>query len=151
MARKGKPKWRQGYFTPSNPSKCVGNSNPYLKSSWEFTFAQFCDTNPSVKSWAYEPVKIPYSHPIKRTVNGKPQGSVYMPDFLIEYVDVHGKSTVELVEIKPASQVAQTSKTSKADRLHIILNHAKWKAAEKWCRHKQIRFRILTREEIYVK
>ena len=146
-----KPKWRQDFYKPKNPEKYVGDKIPYLKSSWEFTFADFCDSNPSVKSWAYEPVKIPYLHPIKRTAAGKPQGSIYMPDFLIEYVDKAGKSLVELVEIKPASQVAQTPKTSKADRLHIILNHAKWKAAEKWCRHHQIRFRILTREEIYVK
>lgn len=146
-----KPKWRQGTYTPKNSDKYVGNKLPLLKSGWEFTFAQFCDNNPHVKSWSYEPVKIPYTHPFKKHPNGKPKGSIYIPDFLVEYVDKNGKSHVELVEIKPASQVAETAKSSKADKLHVILNHAKWKAATTWCRHKQIKFRILTREEIYSK
>ena len=136
-----KPKWRQDYYTPVNPEKYVGNSVPFLKSGWEFTFAKFCDDNKSVKSWAYEPVKIPYTHPFKTHPNGKPKGSVYIPDFLVEYIDKNGKTHVELVEIKPASQVAKTPKSSKADQLHVILNHAKWGAATKWCKHKQIKFR----------
>ena len=146
-----KPKWRQGKYIPKNPEKYVGSTIPFLKSGWEFTFAEFCDTNASVKLWAYEEIKIPYLHPLKRTANGRPKGSIYIPDFLIEYEDTNGQSIVELVEIKPVSQVTITKKTSQYDHQQIIVNQAKWAAAAKFCKFKHIDFRILTREEIYLK
>ena len=144
-----KPKWRQGVYTPKNTSKYVGKSPINLKSSWEFKFAAFCDDNSSIHSWAYESIKIPYTHPIKRTADGKPKGAIYIPDFIITYTDKTGKKITEMIEIKPASQTFLTEKTSKADRLAIILNTAKWQAAMIWCKHKQINFRVLTKEELY--
>lgn len=146
-----KPKWRQGEYTPKNPSKYSGKLPIMLKSSWEFKFAGFCDDNPHIKSWAYESIRVPYSHPIKRTPDGRAKGAIYIPDFLISYVDSHGRTITEMIEIKPASQSFLTEKSSKHDRIAIELNKAKWKAAVKWCRMKGISFRILTREEIYSK
>lgn len=146
-----KPKWRQGQYHPKNPSKYSGKLPIMLKSSWEFKFAAFCDNNPSIKTWAYESVKIPYKHPIKRTPDGKAKGAIYIPDFLISYVDRDGKAIAEMVEIKPASQSFLTEKSTNHDRIAIELNKAKWKAAATWCRMKGINFRILTREEIYSK
>lgn len=143
--------WLQGQYTPTNPSKYVGRSPINYKSAWELTFCRFCDDNANVKSWAYESIKIPYKHPIKRTPTGGAKGSIYIPDFLVEYVDKNGRRHVELIEIKPASQTFITEKTSKGDRLAIILNEAKWKAAVIWCKHKHIKFRVLTKEEIYAK
>lgn len=78
-------KWAQGKFKLSNPAKYVGNKTPTYRSSWEFQFMQFCDNNPSIVEWASEAIKIPYRNPI----TGK--NTIYVPDFLIVYVDKTGQ------------------------------------------------------------
>ena len=79
MARK--PKWHQGEFTPKNPEKYIGTYPIIFRSSWELVFMNKCDTHPSIKQWASESLKIPYYNPFKR------KSTIYVPDFLISYVD----------------------------------------------------------------
>ena len=74
-------KFSQGVYHIKNPEKYIGHGSPRYRSSWEFTFMMFCDNNPSVQQWASESIKIPYRDPL----TGKP--TVYVPDFLISYID----------------------------------------------------------------
>ena len=114
------------------------------RSSWELTFMLFCDNNPSIEQWASEPVKIPYKDPL----TGK--HTVYVPDFLISYVDKNQKKHVELVEIKPAKQTLK-EKVGKNpyDQAQYVKNQAKWAAANIWCKQQGIKFRIVNENDLF--
>jgi hypothetical protein len=81
-------KFAQGKFTMTRPDKYVGNKIPTYRSSWEWSFMRFCDTNESVQKWASEAIQIPYRDPL----TGKQ--TVYVPDFFIQYVDKKNKTTL---------------------------------------------------------
>jgi len=134
----------KGIFKLKNPDKYLGNRAPVYRSSWEFTFMSFCDNNPSVQEWANESVKIPYRDPL----TGK--GTVYVPDFLISYIDKNQKKHVELIEIKPANQMLR-EKVGKNpyNQAQYVKNIAKWAAAGAWCRNKGIRFRVINESDIF--
>ena len=57
-------RFAQGKFMPKNPEKYVGNKAPTYRSSWEFAFMRFCDTNDGIQKWASEAISIPYRCPI---------------------------------------------------------------------------------------
>jgi len=137
-------KFAQGIFTPKNPEKYVGMRLPYCRSSWETTFCMFCDNNPSVQQWSSEPVKIPYRDPL----TGKQ--TVYVPDFLISYIDRYQKKHVELVEIKPANQmIKERVGKNPYNQAQFVKNQAKWAACRAWCQQRGIVFRVLTEREIF--
>ena len=144
---KKKVNWSQCYYKIKNPEKYAGkiieNKHPFAKSSWELTFMRFCDENDNIISWVYEPVKIPYFNPIKN------KQSIYIPDFLIYYKDKNGEDHVEMIEIKPREQFMESKKTSKKEKADIIVNRAKWKAAATWCKHNNVVFRVVAKEDIY--
>jgi hypothetical protein len=49
------PKYIQGYYTPKNPAKYVGDkSTIYYRSSWEKKFMVWADSNPNVIHWNSE-------------------------------------------------------------------------------------------------
>lgn len=104
----------------------------------------FCDNNPSVQQWSSESVKIPYRDPL----TGK--ATVYVPDFLISYVDKNQKKHVELVEIKPVNQTLR-EKVGKNpyNQAQYVKNVAKWAAAGAWCKARGIRFRIIHDSDIF--
>lgn len=134
----------RGIFKLKNPEKYLGNKAPVYRSSWEFTFMSFCDNNPAVQEWANESVKIPYRDPL----TGK--STVYVPDFLISYIDKNQKKHVELIEIKPANQMLR-EKVGKNpyNQAQYVKNIAKWAAAGAWCRNKGIRFRVINESDIF--
>lgn len=146
MARK--VRWHQTFYKVKNTDKYAGaiveGKQPFARSSWELTFMRFCDHNENIISWASEPVKIPYVHPLKG------RGAVYVPDFIICYRDKHGMKHVEMIEIKPYGQAVLTENSSSKEKSDIIVNTAKWQAAVKFCKHNDMTFRILTKEDIYV-
>lgn len=137
-------KYTQGAFTPKNLGKYVGNKLPRYRSSWELTFMQFCDNNPSVQQWSSESVTIPYRDPL----TGK--STVYLPDFLIVYLDKNMKRHVELIEIKPTNQMLK-EKVGKNpyNQAQYIKNQAKWAAAAAWCQQQGIKFRVINEHDIY--
>jgi hypothetical protein len=137
-------KFSQGIYKIKNPEKYAGLSDPRYRSSWEFTFMNFCDTTDSIKKWASEPVKIPYRDPL----TGKQ--TVYVPDFLITYTDRNKKEFVEMIEIKPANQTLK-EKVGKNpyNQAQYIKNMAKWQAAGIWCQQQGIKFRIINETDIY--
>jgi hypothetical protein len=91
-------KFARGKFTMRHPEKYVGTKVPTYRSSWEWSFMNFCDTNKSVQKWASEAISIPYRCPL----TGKQ--TIYVPDFFIQYADKTGKMFVELIEVKPENQ-----------------------------------------------
>lgn len=138
-----KPKYAQGIFIPTNPEKYVGNHKPKYRSGWEFTFMQFCDKNKNVLQWASEAIVIPYMHPLtgKRTN--------YIPDFLVVYENKHGQQRAEIVEIKPKKQSLIESKMSAQSKLVVAVNHAKWQAANAYCKRNGLLFRVITEDDLF--
>lgn len=136
-------KYAQGKYTIKNIEKYIGKKAPTYRSSWEFTFCAFCDNNPSVINWASESIQIPYRNP----VTGK--NTIYVPDFLIVYVDANQRQHTELVEIKPLKEVTMESAKTLRDKYMVAINMAKWAAADNWCRANNIRFRVVTEYDIF--
>ena len=136
-------KYAQGKFKPTNTDKYLGRQLPTYRSSWEQRFMMFCDTNPSVISWASEPVKIPYFNPVKN------KQTIYVPDFLIEYIDKNRSNHKELIEIKPRNQTLFEKTRSQRNKIAWVINQAKWQAAEVWCKQYGIAFRILGENELF--
>lgn len=133
-----------GKYTPKNPQKYVGIHSPTYRSSWEFSFMRFCDTNPSIIAWASEPMKIPYRNP----VTGK--HTVYVPDFFIKYVDKNNKIIMELIEIKPEKHMLiEKAGKNKYNQAQVIINQAKWQAAQIYCKQRNITFRIITETSMF--
>jgi len=137
-------RFAQGKFVPKNPQKYIGLKTPTYRSSWEWQFMRFCDTNAAIQQWACEAIQIPYRNPL----TGK--NSIYIPDFFIQYVDAKNRTNVDLIEIKPQNQtVLESVGKSKVRQAQYIQNQAKWAAANAWCRHQGIKFRIITENELF--
>lgn len=138
-------KWAKDLFKLKNPEKYVGTKTPIYRSSWEHAFMMFCDNNPAILEWASECVKIPYRDPL----TGKQ--TVYIPDFLITYVDKNMKKHVELIEIKPANQTMREAVGKNPyNQAQWVKNMAKWEAAQSWCKNRGIRFRVINEGDIFV-
>lgn len=136
-------KYAQGKYTVKNRDKYVGRKEPTYRSSWEFSFMMFADNNPSVLQWASEPFMIPYRNPF----TGKK--TIYVPDFMMVYVDRNGQQHAEVIEVKPSKEVSMENAKSVRDRASVALNLAKWSAAQDWCKNYGMRFRVVTESDIY--
>lgn len=138
-------KYSQGIYKVKNPKKYIGQKPPRYRSSWELFFCRFCDNNPAVQQWASESVKIPYRDPL----TGKQ--TIYVPDFLIVYIDKNLRTHAELIEIKPANQTLKERVGRNAyNQAQYVKNQAKWAVAEQWARQQGIRFRVITESDLYV-
>ena len=135
--------YHQGAFEPKNPSKYIGTYPITYRSAWELTFMNVCDTHPNIQQWASESIKIPYQDPF----TGKLR--TYIPDFFIVYVDKNGRTHGEIIEIKPLSQSIPEAARTRKDQEAITLNEAKWESAVNWCRSQNIKFRIMTEQQLY--
>jgi hypothetical protein len=137
-------KFASGKFVPTAPEKYVGLKTPTYRSSWEWSFMKFCDTNPSVQKWASEAVQIPYRDPLTG------RQTVYVPDFFIQYIDKQNRILTELIEIKPASQtILERVGKNKYNQAQYVKNQAKWAAANIWCKQQGIKFRILNENDLF--
>jgi hypothetical protein len=136
-------KYAQGKFQIKNSEKYVGNKTPTYRSGWEFTFMQFCDNNPSILQWASEAIHIPYRNPF----TGK--NTIYVPDFLIVYVDKNGQKHAEVIEVKPSKETTMETAKSMRDKAMVALNSAKWSAANAWCKMNNLTFRVVTENQIF--
>jgi hypothetical protein len=136
-------KFAQGVYTVKNASKYVGRGNPRYRSSWEWAFMNFCDSNDHILQWASESISIPYRHPL----TGKQ--TIYVPDFFITYRGRDNQVRAELIEIKPKKQSIVESKASSRDRAVVAVNYAKWDAAQRWARRNGVVFRVITEDQIF--
>ncbi len=137
-------RFAQGKYQVQNPEKYVGNKQPTYRSSWEFQFMRFCDTDARILKWASEAISIPYKDPF----TGK--GTIYVPDFFIQYADKQGRMQVELIEVKPSNQtIKERVGKNRNNQLQWAKNQYKWRAAYEWCAKQGIKFRILTENELF--
>ena len=137
-------KFAKGPFKLKNPEKYIGLGTPYYRSSWEMAVMRMCDENPSITQWASESVKIPYRDPL----TGKQ--SIYVPDFLVTYVDNKQQQHAELWEIKPANQTLK-EKVGKNpyNQAQWVRNQAKWQVAQQWANKHGVRFRVINEHDIF--
>lgn len=142
MTRKNN--WHKGEFIPKHPEKYIGTYPIIFRSSWENAFMQKCDNHPSIQKWASESIKIPYYNPLTQ----KP--TIYIPDFLIQYVDRTGKIVVELLEIKPNNQANENYAKSRNNKIALALNRIKWTAATAWARKQGMKFRVMTETDMFM-
>ena len=137
-------KFARGKFVMTKPEKYVGTKVPTYRSSWEWSFMRFCDTNESVQKWASEAINIPYRDPLTG------RQTIYVPDFFIQYVDKNQRMHVELIEIKPASQaILERVGKNKYNQAQFVKNQAKWAAANIWCKQQGIKFRIVSENDLF--
>lgn len=136
-------KYAQGKYQIKNPEKYVGRKTPTYRSSWEFTFCAFCDNNPAVIQWASEPFMIPYRNPLTG------RNTIYVPDFMMVYIDKNQQKHAEVVEVKPLKETSFDTARSTRDKAAVALNLAKWTAAKAFCEAHGLRFRIVTEGDIY--
>jgi hypothetical protein len=135
--------YANGKFQIKNPAKYIGKGVPTYRSGWEFAFMQFCDNNPAILQWASESIHVPYRNPFTN------KQTIYVPDFLIIYIDKSGQRLAELIEVKPSTETTMEAARSTRDRAYVALNHAKWAAANAWCKQNGMRFRVVTENEIF--
>jgi hypothetical protein len=135
----------QGVYDVAHKEKYVGDKPPYYRSSWELAFMRMCDSHPNIVKWANEAIRIPYQNPL----TGK--YSMYVPDFMIQYLDRDGTEHVELIEIKPANQTTMENARSNQHKLSVAVNAAKWTAASEYCQRRGIRFRVVNEDQIFHK
>lgn len=144
----------KGYYVPYYKNKYVGDINNILyKSSWERTFMiKFCDLNPNVTRWSYEPLYINYISPIDNREHK------YYVDF---WVELNNEKNL-LIEIKPNKSLKKpilkesTQSQKKIDNYIYDLktyyvNIAKWDAAIKFCKEKNWEFKIFTEKQLDIK
>lgn len=137
-------KYANGKFQMRNPGKYVGNKTPTYRSSWEFVFMQFCDNNPAIIQWASEAIHVNYRNPLTN------KNTIYVPDFLIVYVDKNGRQHAEVIEVKPTKETTlEAAGKSVRAQAAALVNMAKWEAARAWCKNQGLTFRVVTEQEIF--
>lgn len=136
-------KYVQGYYKPIHPEKYKGSGNPFFRSSWEFKVMQMFDINPNITNWASESLKIPYQNPF----TGK--YTVYVPDFVVTYVDAKGNQRAEIIEVKPAKETFLEQAKSQKAKAAVALNTFKWAAAHAFAKNHGMSFRIMTESNIF--
>lgn len=136
-------KYANGKYSIKNPEKYIGKKVPTYRSSWEFSFMNFCDNNPAVTQWASESIQIPYFNPVLG------RQTIYVPDFIIVYQDINKNRHAELIEIKPLSQAVMENAKSIKDKYSVAINMAKWAAADAWARANGMKFRVITEHDLF--
>jgi hypothetical protein len=136
-------KYSQSFYQVKNPAKYIGKKTPFYRSSWELAFMNFCDNNPAVIQWASEAIHVNYRNPF----TGK--NTIYVPDFLIIYLDKNGKQHAEVIEVKPSNETTMEAAKSIRDKAAVALNMYKWAAAKKFCAANGLSFRVVNENDIF--
>jgi len=145
--RKGKSGFYKGVYIVENKEKYKGKQNPVYRSSWESRFCHWLDHHPSVKTWCFECLVIPYFSDVDKKMHR------YITDFCFIEVDSKNNQRRFVVEVKPEKQIIPPkppkNKNGKAQRRYIyesttyVKNRCKWRAAEEYCKKKGYEFRIV--------
>jgi hypothetical protein len=136
----------KGKYEPMHPEKYLGDWRKIrFLSSWELKFMQFLDVNPNVIAWGSEEFQIPYWNPVKKKI------CAYYPDFIVKFKNDKGEVVTEVIEIKPRVQsvLPKGKKISLYDQVQLVLNHAKWTAAESFCKSRGINFKVLNEQNLF--
>ena len=138
------------HFIPNNVEKYVGQYPIVCRSSWEYRYCQWLDVNKAVLEWSSEGHCIRYLDPFKQNRSRR-----YFPDYYVCIWTGEGKKKF-LVEIKPEKDLKPPPKNSKKSpkTLQIIehtyiVNQAKFRAAEEYCKKMGYEFKILTEKQLF--
>ena len=136
-------------FKPLYPEKYDGDpTNIVMRSSWETRFASWCDRNSSVIKWSSEETVVPYRSPVDNKIHR------YFVDFKIQTRDKTGKLSTYLVEVKPSKQTKPPDYPGRKTKRYLteastfVVNQAKWKAADEYCKDRGWYFKIITEYEL---
>ena len=139
---------KSGKYTPRNPDKYIGDMhNIIYRSSWEYRFCIYCDTNDSILKWSSEPVAIDYYNPLDK------KDHKYNVDF---YIKVQREDQTEqdwIIEVKPENQTKKpiyegTNTLAKLKSYNRnmqiwITNQAKFKSAKLWAEKRDYKFGVV--------
>jgi hypothetical protein len=138
-----------GKFKPKNYKKYKGDPTKiFYRSLWERRFMVYCDNNPNIIEWGSEELIIPYISPLDK----KPHR--YFPDFYIKYVNGKGQTVREVIEVKPKKQLKPPKEPKRRTKRYLgevqtyMINQAKFRAAEEFCKDRRLKFRILTEDHL---
>ena len=141
-------KFKQGIYKPVHREKYRGAKLPEYRSSWELKFFQWCDRNVNILEWSSESVIVPYVSPVDKRVH-----RYFVDSNILLREDDNIKRY--LVEIKPSQQTKPPVNSSRKKKSTVIyenvmyaVNQAKWAAAEKYAKKKNMEFIILTENEL---
>ena len=105
----------------------------------------------NILEWGSEEIIIPYKSPLDKKVHR------YFPDFFIKYKNSSGKIIREIIEVKPKRHLSPPKEPKRKTKRYLgevntyIINQAKFKAAEEFCKDRKLGFRILTEEHLVPK
>ena len=143
-------RYASGEYVLINKEKYLGTKTPYYRSSWELRVFTIFDKSPSILKWGSETVIIPYYIP------GEARQRRYIVDLFAEYLDKNGGVIKELIEIKPLKETMPPKNTKNKSRKTLLIealtyqkNKAKWIAAALFAQKRNMRFRLLTENDIY--
>jgi hypothetical protein len=140
--------YKSGLYEPINPEKYVGDThNIIFRSSWEFRFCKYCDTNENILKWSAEPLQISYYNPLDK------KDHIYHVDFYIKVLKEDGEEAEWIIEIKPEAQhkkpvltQPETLPKVKAYNRNMqiwITNQSKFKAAREWAAKRNYSFGVV--------
>ena len=146
MAYKGKYRVKNYKKYKGDPTSVV------FRSLWEKKFMDYCDMNPNVVEWSSEEIVIPYKDPVQKKVRR------YFPDFYMKVLEPNGKTQSYLVEVKPKKQTElpkkplqrKNQKAYISEVMTYATNTAKWKSAERYCRDRLWKFKLITEVELEI-
>jgi hypothetical protein len=155
-----KNKYKQGKYYLLNPEKYIGHPPILYRSSWEYAFCKFCDTNEKVKKWSSEGLEIKYQI---TNNNYELETHRYYPDFYLEMIQNGDPEKYDriIVEIKPKSET-EPPKPPKRQTLKMLENYEyslntyrknlhKWAFTKEWCEKRGIKFIIITEDDLIKK
>ena len=142
-------KYKQGKFKPTHPEKYIGDANNIIfRQGWELKVLKWADNNPQVLKYAQEELIIPYISPVDSKQHR------YFVDFLIMVKTRTGEIKKYAVEVKPEAQTMPPKTRNKkrliTETMTYAVNQAKWKAADEFCKKKDISFIVLTEKHLKV-
>jgi hypothetical protein len=137
--------YQQGYYTPQNPEKILGDIRRIVyRSSWELKLFRRLDSDPNIEKWGAERIAIPY------TDKGSGKLRRYYPDLIVKKKD--GK--VLLIEVKPAEQSRPPTSEGKSKRRYLqecktwATNFSKWETATRYAKERGWEFKVFTEREL---
>jgi hypothetical protein len=135
--------YAKGEFTPKNPQKYIGKLPIVYRSGWEFSSMRLFDSHPMILQWSSESISIPYLNPLTR------RWTMYIPDFLVIYMDKNGIKHGEVIEIKPQKETMYEHAKSRRDQLSQKINASKWSSATGFCKKRNLTFRVVTEADLF--
>ena len=141
--------FKSAYFNPNHPEKYKGTFPIIYRSSLELKSLRWCDGASHVTNWTSESYVVPYQSPLDGRIHK------YFIDNSITLKDKTGVEHRFLVEIKPLRMTKPPTESRKKstatllyEKTNWVKNRAKWSAAEQFAAKKNMKFIILTEDDL---